>query len=228
MILGAAERGTPVREIYVQVFQATQREIGRLWQLNEISVAQEHYCTAATQFIMSQLYPYLFTEESKGRKLLAACVEGELHEIGIRMVADFFEMEGWDTTYLGANTPAFGMVDMLGKLKPDLLAISATMPFHVHLVSELIDMVRGSPVSGVKIIVGGYPFNTVNDLWSKVGADAFARDADEALLIAGGLIGSALRWDRGGAERPPNPRSTIVRRPTTWIARGRVVARGGL
>ncbi len=58
MILEAAEKGINIKEIYMHVFQGTQYEIGHLWQSNKISVAQEHYCTAATQLIMSQLYPY--------------------------------------------------------------------------------------------------------------------------------------------------------------------------
>jgi len=57
MVLNAVEGGVGVQEIYLGVFQPCQHEIGRLWQMNQISVAQEHYCTAATQLIMSQLYP---------------------------------------------------------------------------------------------------------------------------------------------------------------------------
>ncbi|EDN69787.1 cobalamin B12-binding [Beggiatoa sp. PS] len=49
-----------VKDIYLHVFQSSQYEIGRLWQMNKISVAQEHYCTAATQLIMSQLYSHIF------------------------------------------------------------------------------------------------------------------------------------------------------------------------
>ena len=105
MILQAVEQGSPVKDIYQRVFQPTQHEIGRLWQTNQISVAQEHYCTAATQLAMAQLYPYTFSAERSGRRLVAACVSGELHEIGARIVADLFEMAGWDTYYLGANTP---------------------------------------------------------------------------------------------------------------------------
>lgn len=88
LILDAVQPGTPLKEIYLRVFQRTQREIGRLWQTNQISVAQEHFCTAATQMIMSQLYPYIFTGERKSRRMVLACVGGELHEIGARMGAD--------------------------------------------------------------------------------------------------------------------------------------------
>ncbi|MBD0327892.1 MAG: B12-binding domain-containing protein, partial [Pyrinomonadaceae bacterium] len=74
LILAAVGGGITVREAYMHVFQPAQREIGRLWQLNLLSVAQEHYCTAATQLIMSQLYPHIFSAERNGRTLVATCV----------------------------------------------------------------------------------------------------------------------------------------------------------
>ncbi len=185
MILDAVDGGTPVREIYLHVFQPVQREIGRLWQTNRISVAQEHYCTAATQLIMSQLYPRIFTTERTGHRLVATCVGGELHEIGVRMVADFFEMEGWDTYYLGANTPAESVLSTIAEREPDILGVSATITMHVSDVKALIEQVRASGVGdGVKVLVGGYPFNTAPDLWRRVGADGYAPDAQEATAIA--------------------------------------------
>ncbi len=90
LIEEAVGGGMPIQDIYLHVFQATQYEIGRLWQINRISVAQEHFCTATTQLIMSRLYPQIFSSQRRGRRLVAACVSGELHELGIRMVADFF------------------------------------------------------------------------------------------------------------------------------------------
>jgi methanogenic corrinoid protein MtbC1 len=190
MILDAVEQGTPVRDIYLQVFQPVQREVGRLWQTNQISVALEHYATAATQLIMSQLYPRIFSTEKTGRRLIATCVGGELHEIGVRMVADFFEMDGWDTTYLGANTPTSGILQMLADRKANVLAISATMTPHVSAVAEMIVRVRASDVGKVHILVGGYPFNLSPDLWRRVGADACAQDAQQAVLVANQLADS--------------------------------------
>ncbi len=120
-------QGGAIQDLYIHVFQCVQRELGRLWQINQITVAQEHYCSASTQLIMSQLYPYIFAGEKNGRKMVAACLGGELHEIGLRMVADIFEMGGWDTFYLGANTPPESIVQMLVVEQAELLALSATM-----------------------------------------------------------------------------------------------------
>jgi methanogenic corrinoid protein MtbC1 len=189
LILDAVEEGVSVKDIYLHVFQPSQREIGRLWQMNQLSVAQEHYCTAATQLVMSQLYPYIFSAPKLGRRLVATCVGGELHELGARMVADFFEMAGWDTYYLGANTPTAGVLQTLGQRSPDVLAISATMTFHVSAVAELIADVRASDVGErVSVLVGGYPFNVAPDLWQRLGADGCAKDAEEAVAVANRLV----------------------------------------
>ncbi len=190
MILDAVADGITVRDIYLHVFQPSQREIGRLWQINRLTVAQEHYCTAATQLIMSQLYANIFSSEKNGRTMVATCVSGDLHEIGVRMVSDFFEMEGWSTFYVGANAPTSSIVSLLVEQKAELLAVSATMTFHVHVVEELIAAVRKDPrLAHVKVIVGGYPFNLAPDLWRSIGADACANDALDAVAIARRLVG---------------------------------------
>lgn len=188
LILDAVESGVAVKDIYLHVFQPSQRELGRLWQLNQISVAQEHYCTAATQLIMAQLYPQIFRTEKNGRKIVATSIGGELHEIGVRIIADFFEMEGWDTYYLGANSPTAAIVQAIADRRADILAVSATMTFHIRAVESLIATVRASGDSNdVKVLVGGYPFNLEPELWKRVGADAYAADASQAIAVASRL-----------------------------------------
>lgn len=183
------ERGSDVKDIYISIFQASQHEIGRLWQNNQINVAQEHYCTAATQVIMSQLYPYVFKTPKTGHRMVAACVNGELHELGIRMVADFFEMEGWDTYYLGANTPVKSLLESLSQFQAEVLCISATINFNVNALYELISAVRQSAdTSKIKVLAGGRPFNVAPDLWWKMGADGYAGDARDAISKGMGLL----------------------------------------
>ena len=188
LIMNAVDEDVPIKEIYLNVFQPVQREVGRLWQHNQVSVAQEHYCTAATQLIMSQLYPKIFNLSHSDRRLVATCVGGELHEIGVRMVADFFEMEGWDTYYLGANTPTSSILQTVDEQDADVLAISATLPFHVSKVAALVEQVRSAFVEErPRILVGGYPFNTSPRLWQQVGADGYAPNAQEAITLAAQL-----------------------------------------
>ena len=172
------------------MFQPAQYEVGRLWATHDISVAQAHYCTAATQVVMSKLYPHIFAVAGQDGTLVATCASGDLHEIGNRMVADFFEMNGWDTYFLGANTPVADVVAAVIDRKADVLAISVTISAYLPEVSALIKAVRArADCSTVAVLVGGRPFNSAPDLWQQVGADGTAADAQAAVKLANWLRG---------------------------------------
>lgn len=183
------EDDVSIKDIYEHIFQKSQYEVGTLWQSNKISVAHEHYCTAATQLIMSQLYPQIFSTDKKGYKLVSCSVADELHEIGIRMVTDFFEMEGWDTYYMGANMPSDNLISAIKEYEADVLAISVTMPLHLEKVETLIKAIRRKKgITDLKILVGGYVFRTEPGLWKKIGADGSAASAKEAIEIATEMV----------------------------------------
>ena len=185
MILQAVDAGMGVREVYEQVFQPALHEVGLLWQRNRVTVAQEHYITAATQLIMSQLYPRIFSTHRRGRRFVATCVSGELHEVGVRMVADFFEMDGWDTYYLGANVPPEDVVRELRERRAEVLGVSATLAPHISQVADMIGAAqRDQDTRAVKTLVGGQAFVQQPDAWRRVGADAHAGSAGEAVRIA--------------------------------------------
>jgi MerR family transcriptional regulator, light-induced transcriptional regulator len=142
--------------------------------------------------IMSQLYPMLFSGPRKEQTFVSACVGGELHEIGARMVCDFFEMAGWKTYYLGANTPVSGIVKMICDRKADVAGISVTISFNVSAAKEVIRAIRDDArCRDTKVIVGGYPFVIAPELWKTIGADGFAANAADAIELAGRLIGGA-------------------------------------
>jgi methanogenic corrinoid protein MtbC1 len=189
MIMDEVHKGTPIKDIYLNVFQPSQLETGRLWLMNQISVAKEHYVSAATQLIMSQLYPYIFSTEKKGVTFVGACVGGELHEIGIRMVGDFFEMDGWDTYYLGANTPVSPLIYAIEEHQADLVGLSISMPYHSSLVKDTISQIRDYfSYSPPKILVGGNGINHKKDIWKYFKADGYAPDAEKAVEKGNQLI----------------------------------------
>lgn len=185
LVLAEVAGGTSIREIYLHVFQPAQYELGRLWQTNRITVAQEHYCTAATQLVMSQLYEHVFRSTKNGHRMVATSVADNLHEIGVRMVADFFEMDGWDSYYLGASVPHAAVLATVADRNAEVLAISAALAPQVEEVRQLITAVRARPdISGITILVGGLAFNRDVNLWRHVGADAFAADAQRGIDLA--------------------------------------------
>lgn len=200
MVMKAIQSGVEIESIYLDVIQPAQHELGRLWQTGQISVAQEHYCTAATQFVMSQLQPWFLKTTSADQTLVATCVGDELHEVGLRIVADLFEVSGWNTIYLGANVPPESIAETLASSRAQILAISCTMTQHLFGMADVIRIVRSHPgCEQVKILAGGYPFNIDPYLWKRVGADAAALDGKDAIDVANRLIQSRSQADNRSA-----------------------------
>ena len=191
-VMEALEWGVSMRDLYLEVFQYAQVQLGVLWEEGKITVAHEHFCTAATQLIMSQLYPRIFANKKHGRVMVATSVAGNLHELGIRMVADFFEMDGWHTFYLGANTPDASVVAMLLEKQADLLAVSASMESQVQAVAQLIAAVRQDPaLAKVRILVGGPPFQRHPETAMDLGADGTSPDPEQAVALANQIVEAA-------------------------------------
>ena len=189
LVVDAADQGVPVAELYRWVFQETQREIGRRWHAGEIGVSHEHLATAVTQLAMAQLYPRIIETPRIGRVLVAAAVGRELHDLPIRLVADHFEMAGWDTHYLGGNVPPAEVAFAASERRAHVVALSATLPTHVDAVAAAVAAVRAHPSAReARVIVGGYPFNVSPGLWAEIGADGSAPDAASAVALATRLV----------------------------------------
>jgi MerR family transcriptional regulator, light-induced transcriptional regulator len=181
--------GMPLARIYTGILPPLMREIGRLWQMNKISVAHEHYCSAAVQSIVSGFYARLFGQTARsGRTMLVACVEGEQHELGARTLADVFELNGWSTSYVGANLPSRDLIALIKQAAqpPDMIALSATMPAHLGQLASTIDAIHDN--SNVPIMVGGYLFDQCEKLAGQLGADGCANNAEPAVAIADALV----------------------------------------
>lgn len=186
-ILDAADEGLPVPEIYLSVLTPALREVGRLWLMNEVTVAEEHFVSTTSFTVLGALYTRLPREAPNGRTAVAACVEGNAHAIGARMVADFFEMGGWRAVYLGSNVPTPDIASAVQDFRPDALALSASLAVHLPAVGRAVRAVRAA-TPRLPIIVGGGAFCAAGDLWKDLGADACALTCGEAVRAAERLI----------------------------------------
>lgn len=173
------ERGVPVAELHLAVIQPAQREIGRLWQENRITVAQEHLATSISQLVISHLYTRMPRAPANGRTALVACVEGEHHDVGGRLGADFLEMAGFDVRFLGADVPTRSLLDLVERLMPDVLGLSAAMSFHIPALARAVQAVRAAFGSRLPIAVGGHVAAWVPDLHEQLDIQVLGTSADE-------------------------------------------------
>lgn len=189
-VLNAVRDGLDVRSAYIDVLLAAQREIGRLWHLSEVTVAEEHMVTFTTQRTMGVLAHAARSAPPNGKTAIIAGVATNTHDIGLRALADLYQIAGWRSIFLGADVPMADLPGMINYFQADLLLLGASLSTQLPRVQQAIAAARASSERPVKIIVGGAAFDEATDVWKKVGADGCAARVDEAVSLGARLTGS--------------------------------------
>ncbi|HLL52004.1 MAG TPA: cobalamin-dependent protein [Myxococcaceae bacterium] len=179
---GAFQRG--VDHLYEEVIRPAMVELGALWHANRITVADEHAATAIAQSTVASLYPE-FPWSVGGPRALIACVQGERHEFGARMVADLLALDGWHTVFLGADTPTSSLVEMAAKVQPAFVAVSVGLPLHLPAAREAVAALK-ERLPKLKVLVGGRAVAPLPDAAAKLGADGMGRSAAGAVEVVRG------------------------------------------
>jgi len=173
----------------LHLVQPTMYRIGRGWQDNRISIAQEHLATAMVHGLLAREFATAKSAPPSDRSIVLAGVEGNHHVLGLRIVADAFELAGWDVLYLGANTPTQSLVQMVRDERPNLVGLSASMPHHLSSARHAIASLRAEPVeSRPAVMLGGLAINQFSPLVTMLGADATGPDARSAMDAAALLV----------------------------------------
>ena len=150
----ALRHGVPVPELYEQLFRRALYRVGKLWERNQISVAAEHRATSIMEGLLNQIFPEVISSRRVERSIVVASVEGELHQVGGKMVCDVFEMSGWDACYLGANTPVRELSRLLRETCPDLVGLSLSVYFHVGILRDMVEAIRAE-FPALPMLIGG-------------------------------------------------------------------------
>lgn len=188
----AMDRESSLPGTEVHVIQPAMYAVGRRWQQNQISVAQEHLATAMAQTLMAQGFARARVAPDNGRTALLACMAGNQHSLGLRMVADALEVNGWTTHYLGANTPLAALLDQVRHVRPELIGLSASLPQHLRGLRAAINTLRSSLGEHCPPIgVGGLVFNQFPALAQTLGAPLLGSDALQAVEAAEQLLGAS-------------------------------------
>ncbi len=180
----ALNEGLSAGDIYLNIFQVAAYEIGRLWQVNQINVAQEHVATALIERQMGGLHAYFKPVTLRYKTLILGCVEHEQHRVGLRMVADFFEQDGWNVIYLGPDVPTEAFVSMIHDIAPDLIGVSAQMVIRLPAMTEFVRQLNRQGLGGIPIMAGGQPFIQQPELFHSLGVHFTGSDARAALDAA--------------------------------------------
>lgn len=156
-IIAADDVGLPLARLFGEVLQPALTELGRRWEHGELLVAQEKEVSELARDLIADLSLRHARASPDGQALVAACVEGERHELGLRMVCGLFRAEGWAAHYLGADVAPRFVLEAVKLHQPAVVLLSAKLAPNLPSVKEAIDILTAglSPERLPPIVVGG-------------------------------------------------------------------------
>jgi len=154
------EKEVSIIELYEGILKKALYQID-CGEFDRECIWKEHIKTAIVRTIIEVSYPYILKEKknvkSTGKKVLVVCPPEEYHEIGAKMVHDYFLLNGYDSTFIGANTPVEVIVDSVTYNKPDFVAVSVTNLYNIVNAKKLIQQIKKTN-KNIKIFAGGQAF----------------------------------------------------------------------
>jgi methanogenic corrinoid protein MtbC1 len=175
--------GTPVPEIYLGVLQPALYEIGRCWAVGDFSVAEEHSATAVTQSVLGMLGPRMRTTPKDGRLAVVTGSPEERHALGVQMVADFLESDGWEVLNLGASTPAGDLAQMAERERPDVVALSTATPAGLPGAAEAVAALLALDPRPLVVLGGQLWQGRARAEAERLGADLVLEDPRELVAL---------------------------------------------
>src|SRR3954469_19562820 len=125
---GALAARVALPDVSLGILQPALYAVGHEWAAGELDVAREHYATQVTLTVLGALGPRMRSAPKDGRLAVVSGSPEERHVVGVQMVADFLEGDGWEVLNLGASTPARDLARLVDAEQPDVVALSASTP----------------------------------------------------------------------------------------------------
>ncbi|MFX0199289.1 MAG: B12-binding domain-containing protein [Candidatus Hodarchaeota archaeon] len=166
------------------------RHVGEQFEKRELYLPDLMLAARAMEFGMKPLIEEVQKQglEVKylGRVLLGT-VEGDIHDIGKKLVATMLQAGGFEVIDLGFDVSTQTIVEKVKELKPDILGLSAMMTSTMLRQGDVIQALRREGLTNIKVIIGGA---SVSEEWAiEIGAAGYGPDAEEAVRMSRRLVG---------------------------------------
>ena len=185
----AIEEGLTTKEILQNGLIPGIKTVGELFGSGEYYLPELLISGKAMQGAMDQIGPVLGEGASTGvGKFLIGSVKGDIHDIGKKIVAMMLKGCGWQVTDLGVDVPPEQFCSAVKDGDYNILGLSTLVTVTMPAAEETIEAIKNAGLRDkIKIMIGGAP--VTQEFADKIGADAYGKDAWEAVTKAETLIG---------------------------------------
>jgi 5-methyltetrahydrofolate--homocysteine methyltransferase len=184
----ALDEGLSAESILNDALIVGMGEVGQLFEQGEYFVPELLLSARAMQAAMEVLRPLLTASsyEPLGRVVMGT-VQGDLHDIGKKLVAMMLEGSGFEVIDLGTDVAPARFVETVEESGAQIVGLSALLTTTLPAMEATVSALREAGPVRVKVMIGGAPVTSV--FAQSIGADGYAPDASSAVALARRLLG---------------------------------------
>jgi corrinoid protein of di/trimethylamine methyltransferase len=184
--------GADPLHVVENVLSPAMDEVGRRYEEADYFIPDLVMAGEAMNAAMGVLGPELVARQqtrSSPGVIVLGTVEGDIHEIGKSLVGTMLEAAGFIVHDLGVDVSAVDFVSKAREVDADVVGLSALLTTTMRNQKAVIEALEEAELrERVKVIIGGAP---VSPEWAeRIGADAYAENAREAVRITRRLVGA--------------------------------------
>lgn len=146
--------GYSEEQISLDLLETALIKTGKLWETGEYNEAMEHQLSSTVIEIMMLMKAQTGASAAHRGNAAALTVAGEKHDIGLRMICRFLEIDGWDCFFIGSSVPPAALTNFIESGNIDLLLLSYTLSEHTDSAVSIIENIR-TLKTPPRIAVGG-------------------------------------------------------------------------
>lgn len=206
VVTGLLDGGVPPQRVLIDLISDALTRVGDRWVAAEWSVADEHAASAICELAVAAVAARTPVRAHRGR-IVVTCVDDEWHALPVRILAEMLRLDGWRTDFLGACMPRRHLIARLRETKPDVVAISCTLPTRLPGAHATITACR---LAGFPVIAGGRGFGPDDVVARRLGADAWAADAVRAVTTLRANCPQPIDQPHASAGYLGSPEYTLV------------------
>ncbi len=200
-ILAAVQDGLSLENLYTNVLEPFLAAVGRGWQEGHTAVWEEHFIVGAVRTAIEALYPIVLKRKAGVEPVPVTvaffCPPEETHDVGLRMLADRFDLRGFRTIYIGAMTPVGQMVECVRATGASVICLSASTHFQRAALHDVVEHLRQA-LPETRIVVGGPAFAHSDRGWDEYVVNSVDSLLDE-LAPPAHSAGTASQKERADA-----------------------------
>ena len=165
------------------------REIGERFDREEYYLAELMMGGKLSQECIAILEPHMPAGSgAKSGVVILGAVQGDLHDIGYKLVSTQLKLAGYEVHEIGVNVPPMTFVQKAQELDADIIGLSAFLITTLPLCGEVVDYLRDMGIRDkYRVIIGGAEAS--HGASESMSCDGYAPNAVQAVALCDGLMG---------------------------------------